>query len=656
MTAAGRIASRSLSQRATKRRAKSNRSVTVTAHCAWLQALGLVAIVIVAYLPALNAGYIWDDDLYVTENPVLRTIPGLIAIWLEPHATPQYYPLVHSSFWLEYHAWGLSPLGYHAVNILLHAANVLLLWKLLTRLRLPWAWFAAAVFAVHPVHVESVAWITERKNVLSTCLYLMAGLAWLRFWPVDAERPILSSRKWYLVALLAFFGALLSKTVTCSLPAAILLVRWWKHGRLSRRDWAWTAPMFSLGVAMAWVTATLEKAHVGAQGLEWNWPLVDRVLIAGRALWFYVAKLVFPARLTFIYPRWQIDSSAAWQYLFPLMAIVALVTLWSVRGRVGRGPLVAALFFAGTVSPALGFFAVYPMRYSFVADHFNYLSSIGLIVLAAATAATIANRIEGGTAPRSRCLAAVVVLTFVMLSSRQAHVYHDSETLWRDTVAKNDTSFLACNNLGCILAARGQIDDALPWFRRTAELNPRFQEGLNNLGGALLHIGQNRDAANVLRRSLEIEPRTMTAHYKLGIALCRLDEMEAGIDEFRRAMQLAPDFVAAPYSLGVELLRHDRHRQAIEPFEQFVRLDPDCADGWLLLGKAAWSCDRRDYAIDCLRSAAVADPMRDDIRKQLGSYLTLAGELPSLEERLTTASKPSATGGPPSPQSPPVRR
>jgi hypothetical protein len=360
---------------------------------AWLVALGIVCLTLLVYAPAISAGFIWDDDHYVTENMTLRSLAGLKQIWLDPKATPQYYPLVHTGFWVEYHLWGLDPKGYHLVNVLLHAANAVLVWLVLKRLGVPGALWAALIFALHPVHVESVAWVTERKNVLSTLFYLSAMLAYWRFWPADGAQPQTGAWRWYGLALLLFVFALLSKTVTCSLPAAILLIRWWKTGRLASRDWLLTAPMFAVGLALALLTVYLEKHHVGAQGEEFTWSYLDRVLIAGRAIWFYAGKLIWPSNLIFIYPRWNIDASVWWQYVFPLAAAGVVLALLVLRNRLGRAPLTAVLFFIGTLTPALGFFDVYPMRYSFVADHFQYLASLGLIVLFAGLSTELAGRL-----------------------------------------------------------------------------------------------------------------------------------------------------------------------------------------------------------------------------------------------------------------------
>src|SRR5688572_14862801 len=359
----------------------------------------LLAMTLIAYLPAFRAGFIWDDPDYVVNNATLRSLDGLRQIWFVPRATPQYYPLVHTSFWIEYQLWRLNPAGYHAVNVLLHALAAVLLWRVLKLLDVPGAWLAAAIFAVHPMHVESVAWVTERKNVLSGVFYLAAALAYFRssfgLWGSgigeDKDTAVDSSNTRhpkpdtrYSLSLGLFVCALLSKTVTASLPATILLVIWWKRGRITRRDVVPLIPFFVIGVALALNTARLEREHVGASGAEFDFSALDRILIAGRAAWFYAWKLIAPVNLSFIYPRWTIDDRAAWQYAFPLAAVALVAALFVLRHRIGRGPLVAILFFGGTLVPALGFFNVYPMRYTFVADHFAYHASIGIIVLIAA--------------------------------------------------------------------------------------------------------------------------------------------------------------------------------------------------------------------------------------------------------------------------------
>jgi hypothetical protein len=305
-------------------------------------------VVTVAYLPALRAGWVWDDDYYVTNNPTLNSLEGLKRIWFEIGAVPQYYPLVHTSFWVEHRVWGLRPLGYHLDNVLLHAVAAVLLWRVLVLLEVPGAWVAAALLAVHPLHVESVAWVTERKNVLSGVLYLSAGLVYLRF---ALRKPTALSWDMYLLSLLLFIGALWSKTVTCSLPAAILLVIWWKRGRITLKDVTPLIPFFIIGIGAALLTGWMEKHVVGAQGPEWQINFGQRCIIAGRALWFYLGRLIFPWPLMFIYPRWEVRASDWALYVFPVSAMAVLIGLILARKRIGRGPAIAALVFAGTLFP-----------------------------------------------------------------------------------------------------------------------------------------------------------------------------------------------------------------------------------------------------------------------------------------------------------------
>jgi hypothetical protein len=381
-----------------------------------IAAAALVLLALAAYAPVISGGFIWDDDAYVTENATLRSVDGLRRIWFEPIASPQYYPLVFTTFWAEYRMWGLSPAGYHLTNVLLHGFNGVLLWFGLRALRAPAPWLIAAVFVLHPVHAESVAWVTERKNVLSGLFYLAAALAYFRFSPPEAGDTRHPHRwGWYFVALGLFVCALLSKTVTATLPAALLLMLWWRRGSVRWRDVVPLAPFFLAGVVLGLYTVWLEKHHVGATGQDWTLSPVDRCLVAGRALWFYAGKLGWPADLSFIYPRWSVDAGAAWQYVYPVAVVVVLVGLWVARRRVGLGPLVACLFFAGTLFPALGFFDVYPMRFSFVADHFQYLASAGLLACLVAAGQAAMRRLlrPGSWMPMAAGLALLLVLGFL---------------------------------------------------------------------------------------------------------------------------------------------------------------------------------------------------------------------------------------------------
>ncbi len=308
----------------------------------WFFAAAVVAAVFLVYRPAWQGGFIWDDNFHVT-RPELRTSHGLIRIWFDVRATTQYYPFVHSAFWVEHKLWGDATLSYHLVNIFLHVTAALMVALILRRLAIPGAYLAAAIFALHPVHVESVAWITELKNTLSAVLYLGAAMLYLRF---DRTRKT----AWYLAALGLFSLALASKTVTGTLPGALLVIFWWQRGKLSwKKDVLPLVPFFLLGAGMGMITAWWELEFNRCVGPDFEFTRVQRILIAGRGAWFHLWKLFWPANLTFIYPRWQIDSGAWRQYLYPLCGAALLAALWAIR-RTTRAPLAALLFFGGTLS------------------------------------------------------------------------------------------------------------------------------------------------------------------------------------------------------------------------------------------------------------------------------------------------------------------
>ena len=342
----------------------------------WLKGWLLLIAVIFVYQPVWHGKPIWDDDAHLTP-PALRSSRGLARIWIEPGATQQYYPLVHSIFWVEHKLWDDATLGYHLINILLHAFSALLFWKILRQLQVPGAYLAAAMFALHPICVESVAWISEIKNTLSGAFYLGAALVYLRF---DRTR----NGKFYFFALGLFLLGLMSKTVIATLPAALLVVFWWQRGKLSwKQDVLPLIPFFMLGIGAGLFTAWVERKYVGASGSGYDFTFIERLLIAGRAIWFYLGKLIWPVDLTFIYPRWHVSQTVWWQCVFPITALLVSAGLWLLSRR-NRAPLAAWLFFVGTLFPAMGFFNVFPFCYSFVADHFQYLACIGLITLAAA--------------------------------------------------------------------------------------------------------------------------------------------------------------------------------------------------------------------------------------------------------------------------------
>ena len=567
--------------------------------------LGLVAVTFIAYQPVWHAGFIWDDDDYVTNNTTLRTLDGLRRIWSKLGATSQYYPLTHSSFWVEYHLWQLNPLGYHVVNVSLHAVNSILIGLVLRKLQVKGAWLAAAIFALHPVHVESVAWVTERKNLLSGFCYLSALLAYLHFLAGDADGSELGEnthrqasgtdphKPWmfYWLALTLYLCALFSKSVTCSLPLVILLLVWWKHGRLGGRDVFALLPFLALGIAMGLTTVTVEGQH-------WALSFTERCLIAGRDLWFYIGKLVWPWKLTFIYPRWRVDPGSSWQYLYPAGALGVIAWSWALRNRWGRGPLVAGLLFVVTLVPALGFFNVYYFRFSFVADHFNYLASAALLAL---TAAGVMAVVRQG-AVRIAAVSAVLV-TLSAVTWHRAGAFHSSQELWEDTLRKNPGAFIAHNNLGTILREKGQYTEAVAHWRAASHISPNAWEPHMNLGKLFLDTGKYEEAVTEFREALRLEPESVEPRYGLGMTYAKLGQYQEAQAEFEEALRAKPDDGKAHYWLGAVEDHRGNVDEAIRHYLLAIHYEPALADTYVDLGFLRQRRGELDRAINCFQTA-----------------------------------------------------
>ncbi len=585
-----------------------------------IPAAAIILAVIVAYLPALEAGYIWDDPRYVTENPCLLDTEGLKNIWTDLGSTVQYYPLVFTTFWIEYHIWQLDPTGYHLVNILLHAIAAGLLFLVLRRISLPGAWLAAAIFALHPIEVESVAWITERKNVLAGFFYLAALLSYLHFAPLsDPAGQPRQRRKYYVAALVLFLCALFSKTVTCSLPAAILLLIWWKRGRLTTADILPLVPMFLAGAALASVTAWMEKNVVRAVGSDWALSTLERLLIAGRALWFYIWKLILPVELTFNYPRWDVDTTIWWQWLFPLAAVSLVVVLWSYRRRLGRGPLVTALFFGGTLLPALGFTNTYPMRYSFVADHFQYLAGIGPLTLASVWLVKVlgdrsarSGRKRPAKVATSPALlytvGGVILVVLAVLTLHQTRIYKDRQTLWLDTLEKNPGSFLGHNNLGAFYMQQGRNNLAIEHFQEAVRFKPDFHKARANLGRMLAERGNIEDGLVHLTEAVRLKPDAHEVQNRLANLLAQKGDFDEAILHYKAAIRLRPDLAVPHNNLANVYAQQEKFGEAIPHYRAAISYDPENAVAFRNLGLALAASGDVDEAIASFRQAVALQP------------------------------------------------
>jgi len=501
--------------------ASSSAAVTGSDGSIWPSApprlLGLLLVLLacVAYLPAFHAGFIWDDDRYVTDNPLLMAPDGWWRIWFSLDAPSQYFPLTYSVFRLEYGLWGLVPAGYHWLNIFLHAMNALLVWQVLRRLAVPGAWLAAAIFVLHPVQVETVAWISELKNVLSLFFVLLAVLAWLEFTAEEA-RP---RWRWYWVALAAQALALAAKSTACTLPVALWLVLWLRHRPAGWRRCVQLVPFLALGAAMGLLAMWWERFHQGTQGETFGMGVPQRFLVAGQAIWFYLGKLVWPVKLTFSYPRWTLNPGQplAWGW----WAAVALAggVIFGLRRRLGRGPEVAALFFVLTLAPLLGFVMLFTFVYTFVADHYQYVACLGPIALAAAGIVWITSAVPRAARWLTPAVGGTLLLGLGMLTWRQCATYANSEVLWRATLQRNPDSWMARVNLGEYLARRGRREEAVRYWREAVQLNPQDVAASYDLGVADWQDGRAREAVEDFRQVLTLEPRFFKASNRLAWAL-----------------------------------------------------------------------------------------------------------------------------------------
>jgi tetratricopeptide (TPR) repeat protein len=557
----------------------------------WVWGLLLVAATFLAYRPAWNGQPVWDDDAHMTK-PDLRSAAGLARIWMQLGATQQYYPLVHTVFWLEHRIFGDSTPGYHLLNILLHVFSVLLLVRILRRLGIPGgaAWLAGGIFALHPVMVESVAWITELKNTLSGVFFLAAALAYLKF---DRERE----KKHYAVALILFLFGLLSKSVIVTLPAALPVVFWWKRGKIEwKRDVAPLLPFFAIGIILGLFTAWVERRYMGAEGSEFSLAFIDRCLIAGRAVWFYLCKLLWPANLIFIYPRWHIDATAGRQYLFPAAILLAIGIFWALRNR-SRAPLAVLLYFTITLFPALGFFNVYPFRYSFVADHFQYLACIGPMAAGAACIVQGTGLLqERLRRPLQPMFCGMLLSVLFLLSWKQSGMYTDTETLYQTTILKNPDCWMAHYNLGILLGKMGRTDEAMAHYQKTLELNPKHAKAHNNLGLLLAMMGRTDEAMIHFQKALELNPKHVEAHNNLGILLAKMGRTDEAMVHFQKALELNPNYADAHNNLGNLLTNKGQLDEAMAHFQKALELNPNYGNAHYNLGILLGKMGRTDEA------------------------------------------------------------
>jgi tetratricopeptide (TPR) repeat protein len=509
----------------------------------------LVAAIFIAYLRVWHAGFIWDDDDHLTRNPCIVGPLGFGAIWTSSKAV--YYPLVLTSLWVQHAIWGLNPLPYHLVNVALHGVCGVLLWRVLRRLNVAGAWLGAALWALHPVQVESAAWITEQKNTQSGVFYLLAILFFLRWLEAanaanaakvaegEESPPGFPRARRYGLAVLCATLAILSKSSTVMLPMVLGLCWWWMDGRWRWRNSLWLAPFCVVSAAASAWTIWEQKYANHALGAEWSQTWPQRAVIAGKDVWFYLWKLAWPHPLTFIYRQWNTDSTHAAAFV-PLMALVCLMALlWLARDGKLRPVFFAAAYFVISLFPVLSFFNVYFFRYSFVGDHFQYLASMGPLALAGAGIAWGARRAGAERGLVYPVAAGALLIVLGGLTFLQCGVYYNLETLWRFTLADNPDAWIGHFNLADILVRQGRLDEATAEYREQLRLLPTSEEGLGNLANVLVLQGHTDEAVERFEELLRLDPGSAEGHGNLASALLRENRIEEAIEHARLAVELS---------------------------------------------------------------------------------------------------------------------
>lgn len=626
----------------------------------WLIVVGIYLVATIAFFPAMNGGFIWDDDYYVSKNAALnRGLDGLQWLWLGVFPSPfrypvgiQFYPITHTTFWLQTrgHDWTqpLNPIPFHVVNVLLHATAAWAFWTILRKLKIPGALLAAGLFLVHPVQVESVAWITERKNVLSGVFMFLSLLIYLKFAGlIDGDVPAepkptgakatkgidlsLPSEPWkiYSLSLLLFVLGLLSKSVIGVLPAVILLIVWWKRGSIRlKEDVTPLLPFFGVSIAMGIWTGWFEKWVIGAQGPEWGFTFADRLVIAGKAVWFYLYKLIAPVNLAFIYERWTISAGQA---VFGIAVLLVLGALLLARRKIGRGPLVLALMFVGTLFPALGFVNFLPQRYSLVADHFQYHASAAVFVGVGWLVAKLLKSSEK--------VGLILLLPLIVLSMRQSQIYRDKETLWTDTVRKSPNSWMAWNNLGTAKFAIGKHDEAAAAFEESLARKPDNAESIEGIANVAEAKGDLKTAFDLYEQAAAVyaQRRAYTGravtngsgpHYNMGRLLQIAGQREAAINQYRQALSLNDRHLFAILNLAELLRQKGDYEASLKLGDQALAQDPGSTGARMVIANAMYDTfkqsgeqSRLQAALDLWREVGEMDPKDPKVPVSIGRVL-----------------------------------
>ncbi len=537
----------------------------------------IILAVFIAYRPSLCGEFIWDDGTLLTKNKLIKASDGLYRLWCTTEVT-DYWPVTNTTFWIEWRLWGMNPTGYRVTNLVLHIVSCLLIWLILHKLSIPGAFWAALLFAVHPVNVESVAWIAQRKNLMAMLFFLLSILCYLQ-----AEMPSspLQNRLYrsgagyfYWLSLGAFVLAMLSKGSVAVLPLLLLEIVWWLRP-LTRWDLMRIVPFVVFAVVLTGVNIWFQT-H-GQDVVIRTASFWERVLGAGGVVWFYLYKALLPINLVFVYPQWHIQAGNLLWWLPLMAAVIVTAVLWWYRQSWSRLFLFTWGFFCVSLLPVMGLTDVYFMKYALVADHYQHLAFIGVITLVAAGWRVWQEQVQEPARRAVKAVAVIAALILTLLTYQQSGLYRNEITLYQAMLEKNPDCCMAENNLGNALLLADRPQEAIEHYKQALLIKPDYAEAHNNLGNILGDTGQSQEAIEHYKQALRVKPNYPEAHVNLGIALAKAGRRQEAIDHFEQAIQLKPDYPDAYNELGIALAKEGRLQEAIEKFKQVLRLEPDFA-------------------------------------------------------------------------------
>jgi tetratricopeptide (TPR) repeat protein len=540
----------------------------------WFLGLTLAFLVILTYSPVWKAGFVWDDDLLLTSNPVITGPLGLKEIWTT--SAVDICPLTLTVFWVEHTLWGFAPLPYHLVSVLLHGASAVLLWRVLISLNVQGAWMGAALWALHPIAVESVSPICEMKNTQSGFFFLLSILFFLRWLKNrDHDKQTYGNCNYVLTLIFAAL-AMASKSSTVILPIILCLCAWWMEDGCRWRNLTRMAPILLMSIIASassiWAQGLLLATSTGPQSVR-TWP--ERLVTAGDAIWFYLGKLLWPHPLILMYPRWEISAGEWISYLPLLSVIIVFLVLWFNRQSWAHAYFFVLTYFLVSLFPVMGLIDQVWFWNSFVADHLQYLASMGPLALIGAGIIELTKRPlpEKPWLQSSVCVGVLLILG--ILSWQRVWVYEDRDTLWKDTLAKNPNYWPAYNHLGFDLLQKGEVIEAIPLFQKALEINPTYAKAHNNLGIALAQTEEVDPAIEHFRKAIEINPEFAEAYGNLGLALFHKSQIDDAITQYQKALKINPNNAGVYLNLGNAFLKKGLLDEAIAQFQEALRLKPD---------------------------------------------------------------------------------